>query len=334
MPDIDKVIAQIVSRNFDQILKEPEYPYRLLCQELLQFPVGRVEDVDRIAENIIDASLTGTLPIAGVFHSLSYALFLRTQRPEFRQMFVDGVRKHQSLPRSPEGVWLHPRGRFGKGYALLLDSLQEEASQTAILSTLPDASGDEAARCVEQFRLMRQILRDPATGFWRNGRGWLDEDPQALSPAPWSRGHGWLMRGLLTSILNLSPGAEREELVAMLRETAESLISVVDARGMWPVLLDRPSAPEVSGSAMIAAVFLSAVSLDLLPDHPYHEVSLQTAETVFTDYVDAEGRITGVCPGPGPLMEVESYLGKEFSLEDPHGPFAVCALASAVLQTR
>ncbi len=333
MPEIQKSITQIICRNHDHILSDPTYPYRLFCQELLQFPVGLVEKVDRVVEEIIESAYAGNLPLGGVFHSLPYYLYLRAPSQMFREVFVETARKISHLPRSLEGAWLHPRGRFGGGHALLLDSFQEEAAQIAILSRLPESSGAEPEICVEQFRIVRQILRDPSTGLWHNGRGWIAEDPQALSPAAWSRGHGWVLRGLMTSILNLSPGASRDELISMFRESAENLVPVVDTKGMWAVLLDQPSAPEVSGSAMIAAVFLSAVRLNLLPEQPYRPLALKTAETVFTEYVDSEGRISGVCPGPGPLIDQESYLVEEFSCEDSHGPFALCALASAVLDT-
>ena len=57
---------------------------------------------------------------------------------------------------------------------------------------------------LEQFRIHRRVLRNPETGLWSQGRGWLD-DPEELSPGAWSRSHGCLIRVVVETLEYLPP---------------------------------------------------------------------------------------------------------------------------------
>ncbi len=244
----------------------------------------------------------------------------------------DSEQYRREIPRGPDGAVLHPR-RDG-GQAMLIDSLQEYAARMARAAWL---SGDMsfARECVEQFEVHRRVLRDGRTGLYHQGRGWLD-DPEALSPGAWSRGQGWLIRGMVESLRYLPPGSpEHARLRAMLVELADALLAVQAAEGLWHALPARPpdrSPPESSGSAMIAAALARAVHEGLLPNEPYGQAALRAAKAL-RSYVTADGVVLNACPGPGPLVSEQGYLDvKGFPPDGDHGPGAVLqAVAAEIL---
>ena len=132
----------------------------------------------------------------------------------------------QEIVRAADGLVTHPRGKHrGGGHAILIDSLQEYAARMAKAGSL---SGDESffRECVQQYELHRKLLRDPQTGLWSQGRGWLDEADR-LSPGAWSRGHGWMIRGMVDSLRYLPRDSEYfRRMQKMLRETADALLAV------------------------------------------------------------------------------------------------------------
>ena len=173
------------------------------------------------------------------------------------------------VPRSPEGAIMHSRGeKRGGGQAILIDALQDYASRMAMLGKVTDdpTAYREAA---EQVRIHRELLRDPKTGLWCQGRGWR-EDRDEFSPGAWSRGHGWLIKGMWHCLLHLPP---------------------------------EQSPAEVSGTALIAANFALALDAGLLEGRQYRNAAWRAFRAVST-YVDQDGSVDSVSPGPGPLRKL------------------------------
>jgi hypothetical protein len=195
--------------------------------------------------------------------------FLFKQDSAFIAPYVyESYRMRDSLRRSPEGaVCINHQG----GHYLLIDYLQQYAARMARAGHL---SGDSSffRECVHQFALYRAILRDPGSGLYRQGRGWL-ADPQQLSPACWSRGQGWLLRGMVNSLEYLPPGSPyAAELKCYLVEFADALLAVQDRKGMWhtlPCLPHAESYPEVSGTGMIARYLAVAIRNGFLQGAQY-----------------------------------------------------------------
>jgi len=107
--------------------------------------------------------------------------------------------------------------------------------------------------CVNQFLIYEKILRNESTGLWCQGRGWCN-DRSKLAQGAWSRGHGWLLRGIVTTMLYL-PEKYKQELQPILERVSYSLLNTQSKSGMYHILLDLPnedSAPDVSGVGMIA----------------------------------------------------------------------------------
>jgi hypothetical protein len=223
---------------------------------------------------------------------------------------------------TPEGA-ITLRDKNVAGNPMLIDLVQDYASRLAQTAAI---NGDATLykESVAQFRIYRQILRDPANGLYSQGRGFLD-NPAELSPGAWSRGHGWLMRGMVESLAGMPPdSAEYKELRGYLRELADALLAVQDNEGMWHQLLDKPfedSFPETSGTAMISYNLARAWKLGALPEDRYRAAAVRSFEAV-ARRVGEDGRISGTCKAPGPLRSINGYLRTPGEPDDPHGHFA------------
>jgi len=209
------------------------------------------------------------------------------------------------------------------GNPMLLDVMQDYASRLAQTAAI---TGDKSLyeESTKQFRIYRQVLRNPANGLYSQGRGFLD-DPAALSPGAWSRGHGWLIRGMVESLAVMPRDSESyKELQGYLCELADALLAVQDKEGMWHQLLDKPfvdSFPETSGTALISYNLARAWKLGLLPDERYRAAAAHSFEAVARRVQD-DGRITGTCKAPGPLRSIKGYFRTPGEPDDPHGHFA------------
>ncbi len=220
-------------------------------------------------------------------------------------------------------------------HALLLDRMQDYTSRMAQTGLL---TGDTNyyAECAEQFRLYRQILRDPASGLYSQGRGWMT-DPNELSPGAWSRGHGWLIRGMVDSLMALPPASDEYiEVQGYLQELADALLAVQAPDDMWHQLIHLPpedSYPDSTGTGLILYNLALALDEGILVGAQYRTAAEQAYDALL-DYISSDGLILQACPGPGPLWEMESYTRTPGRTEDgeSHGPFCVIfATAGKVL---
>lgn len=266
------------------------------------------------------------------FICLTYGLYQASDDRAWLPVFVDESRKcRDGIARSAEGAVLHPRGRErGGGEAMLLDSMQEFVARMARAGAV-SGEADFFAEAAKQIRLYRSIVRDPQSGLWHQGRGWIKDEPATISPGTWSRGHGWLLRGL-TAALGAMPRDSHEyrEMQATLVELADALLERQQPSGMWHCLLDRPvgaSPPESSGTAMIATALARAVREGTLTGDQYRD-SARRAFAALPAYVDQEGQVLSVSPGPGPLEREEPWLVESFPPGNDHGTFALMFAAA------
>ncbi len=269
------------------------------------------------------------------FGCLTFAVYRATGDATWIPEFLrESERCRFEHPRSPEGAIMHPRGaQRGGGNAILIDAMQEYAARMARAGAI---TGDRAwfRECIAQFRIYRTLLRDPGTGLWSQGRGWLADQPEKLSPGAWSRGHGWLLRGLTASLAEVPrDSAEFKELNACLREFEDALLPRQLPGGLWPTLLHRPPAdspPDASGSALIATAFSRAWREGWLTDDRVRVAALR-AFAALPVCVDETGIVLSVSPGPGPLESEADYLVRQFPPGNDHGPFSLMfAAAEAV----
>jgi unsaturated rhamnogalacturonyl hydrolase len=328
---------RIADRFVRENRHERNYRIDLALGGLLE--LSEVSDDPRYREHVLAViARRGWTPTTQVswreqsFTCLTYGLYRSGGDRAWLPVFLEESRKcREGISRSAEGAVRHARGRErGGGEALLLDSMQEYVARMARAGAL---SGDPSyfAEAAKQIRLYRAIVRDPQTGLWHQGRGWLKDRPDAVSPGVWSRGHGWLLRGLTAALAETPRNtAEFRELQATLVELADALLARQQPSGMWHCLLDRPptaSPAESSGTAMIATALARAWREGTLPGDRYRGAALR-ALAALPRYVDGEGAVLSVSPGPGPLESEEPWLVSEFPPGNDHGTFALMFAAA------
>jgi len=256
------------------------------------------------------------------FCSYHYALCMATGNREYANPYVsETLRMMKEVKRTPEGAIqiLHK----DKNY-VLIDYIQEYCSRVARTGAL---TGDSLyfMACADQFEIYRKLLRDPGTGLYSQGRGWLP-DTTKISPGAWSRGHGWLIRGMVTALEVMPAGSVSYlKLQPILEELAEALLLVQDEDGMWHQLLHLPfsnSYPETSGTGMIAYNLAVAYERGFLREDKYRDDALLAAGEL-RKYVTDKGVVLGACEGPGPLRSMEKYLDTPAEPDDGHGAQAI-----------
>lgn len=148
---------------------------------------------------------------------------------------------------------------------------------------------------LKEFKLTRQILRDPKTGLyfhaWDESKqmNWADKET-GLSPHFWSRGQGWLSMALV-DVLDYIPAEQtelRQPLLEMITELADALQRYQDASGTWYQILDMPEAPgnylESSGTAMYAYFLAKAVNKGYLPPS-YKETAIKAFNGLLKEFI-------------------------------------------------
>jgi len=254
-----------------------------------------------------------------------YAYFSIYRDNDFLQPFLfQATSMRNEVPLTREGaICLATKSDT----AMLIDYLQDYGSRMARAGKL---SGDTSffGACVRQFEFYHDILRYPASGLYSQGRGWLP-DKSKLSPGCWSRGQGWLLRGMVESIVCIPPESKYyQKLAALLSEFSRALLKAQQPSGMWhtlPCLPFEESHPEVSGTAMIIYYLSKASQLGHINISSLAE-KLAKARMALQHYIDREGNITNISPGPGPLREQDPYR-QPGEQNNPHGfPFVLMAL--------
>lgn len=340
----ERVAARVVAANksYDNVnpYLSRTYTFDLTLEALLEMsetsgnPAWR-EHALRVVRR---RALTPATPLpyqAQPFTAINHALFRATGDHAWLPIFVrESEFWRREAARSPEGAVLTYSRSDPSVRALLIDSLQEYCARMARCGQI---TGDASfyRECATQFRLFRQLLRDPRSGLWSQGRGWIEGKPAEISPGAWSRGHGWLLRGLTAALASTPRDSDDfRELQALLAESADALLPLQQKSGMWHTLLHRPAADspaETSGTAMIATAFSRAWREKLLDDIRLRE-SAEKAFAALPDCVNEHGVVLGTSPGPGPLRTEAPYLIAKFRPDDPHGTFAVLFAAAEALR--
>lgn len=225
--------------------------------------------------------------------------------------------------RTPEGAICitHKGGNY-----MLIDYLQNYLIRMSRAGAL---SGDTLflAEVVKQMNLYRSILQYPDSKLYSQGRGWLP-DKMALSPSAWSRGQGWLMRGLVCSLEVIPKESSYHKILSNhLNELAGGLLRRQDKNGMWhtlPLLEDHVSTPEVSGTAMITYYMSIALRKGFLKGKSF-ETSIKKSLKGINQYLGGNCLVRNVSKGPGPLTSIEDYT-KEGECDNLHGLQAIINL--------
>lgn len=303
----------------------------MLCfgsPEFERYVLEKMQERDWTAETVIPYERQP-------FGHVNYRVGKTTGEPGWLENFAkETMRYRREAVFTPEGAITLNDKRLSN-HPMLLDVMQDYASRLAQTAAI---TGDETLyeESAAQFRIYREVLRDPQTGLYSQGRGFLP-DPKELSPGAWSRGHGWLIRGMVDSLEAMPRGSVPYcELQQYLRELADALLAVQGDTGMWHQLLHLPlddSYPETSGSALIAANLAKAWNLGLLDNPKYRDAALRAFRAI-AQQVGDDGAIAGTCKAPGPLRSIDGYFRTPGEPNDPHGLFAVLFACAEISRIR
>ena len=316
------------------------YYYDLGLESLLEFSevTGERKWQDLVFKIISQRGITSSslLPYQSQsFVSINYAIFRATGDYAWLPVFVrESEIWRKEARRSPEGaVLMYSRGNTDL-YFLVVDHIQEYASR---MSRCGKHTADRTyyVESVSQFKIARSIFRNQENGLYWLGRGWIKEYPDKLAPGAWSRGHGWLLKGMVET-LSLLPRESNEfsELKIMFVEVVDAIVSIQQSSGMWHTLLHRSpdeSVAECSGTAMIATAFSRAYREGILDENRLKESAIRAFKAL-SNYVDDQGLVLSVCPGPGPLGSEIPYLRTEFRPGEHHGPFSMIFAAAEAIR--
>jgi len=260
------------------------------------------------------------------FCDVYFAYFQLKKDSSFVVPYINESRRMmRNLVRTPEGAICirHKRDDY-----MLIDYVQNYIARMAKTGWL---TGDTLfyREAVNQLKLYRSILQYPDSKLYSQGRGWL-EDKSRISPSAWSRGQGWMMRGLVTALEFMPANSVyANEMKTYLKEFADGLLKKQDARGMWhtlPLLPTCKSSPEVSGTAMIAYYMFNAYKNGFLQEKRFLTASRKAKQAV-RRYISTDYAVHNISKGPGPLTDMEAYK-QHGETNNPHGTQAVILLFS------
>ena len=250
------------------------------------------------------------------FCSINFSLGQITDNEDWYKGFVhESYRLLDEAVKSPEGgIMLRHEGK----HRLLIDYLQEYASRLAKTGYLENDTllFEES---VGQFLIYEDIVRDSATGLWRQGRGWCS-DTTKLSEGAWSRGQGWLLRGMVNTLLYV-PDKYQQQLLPVFERLANSLLKVQSEDGMYHILPHLPaekSSPDVSGTGMIAYYLSVGIDNGWLKAEVFRPSILKATHAI-KNHISEKGEILSSSKGPGPLCNQEEYIAYKPKIDEKHG---------------
>lgn len=252
------------------------------------------------------------------FGCLTFALYEATGNKAYLSPFIYSTNKKQKeADFSPEGaILLKSKGK--KGW--LIDYMQEYASRMAKAGSI---TGDTSYynEALKQFELYHQTVRHPETGLYTQGKGWL-ENPDSLSPGAWSRGQGWMLRGMISTYKYLPENSSyRQRLSTIIQEFVDTLIQYQNSDGMWHQLVHLPfenSYAETSGTAFIAYYLTLALDLGVIKGEKYYKVAEKAFQALHKQ-ITSEGDILNACKGPGTIYSMDKYYKTKAPVNEKHG---------------
>jgi unsaturated rhamnogalacturonyl hydrolase len=251
-----------------------------------------------------------------LFTCIHFETYLRTGDSRFISSFNDEATQWRlSVPRDKDGAVCYHI--LPESKRIFIDMLQGYAVFMARAGFL---SGDAMfyEECVKQYETFRNILRNPSTGLWHQGRNWGNK-PGFISPGYWNRGQGWVLRGLVDSMDWLPKDSGYfARMKNILNEFSSGLIRYQDARGMWHQLTDFEEAyPETCGTAFIVHYFYKGFHRGWLSRDPFLS-SAEKGIIALMGFVRKDGIVLNTSQGTGPLMDMEGYLHRPSIPGDPH----------------
>ena len=271
-----------------------------------------------------------------------FPLYARTGNEKYRKAADMLYRSLAEQPRTSEGNFWHK--------SIYPDQVWLDGTYMALpfLALYRDTFGDGEIRDImEQLRVVRKRMRDPATGLYYHGYDasrkafWADPET-GLSRNFWLRAIGWYSLAL-TDLTEIIPRGmeERDELAETLRDLMKSISAFADPEtGMYWQVVNRAGQEgnylETSGSAMVACAMLKGARLGVL-DPSFREQGKKTFNGIVQNHLKVQDGMIGldnIClvAGLGPENNrrrdgsYEYYISEPVVSNDAKGaaPFVLC----------
>ncbi len=281
---------------------------------------GKTHFTDSVLQIMTTRNLqpSDTIPFMGQpFGNLTFELYRSTGDSTYLLPFLYETEKmFREVKRAPNGAVLHG---FNNRNGMLIDYVQEYAARLAKAGSVI-GNNQYFEESVRQLELYDSLVRFPENGLYSQGVGFLD-DPTELSPSAWSRGQGWILRGLVSTMVYLPEGSSYQNRVKkLLIPFVDALIDHQNESGFWHQLVDRPfedSNQETSGTAFIAWYLALAIDNGFLDNEKYRHSAEKAIKAVKTQ-IQPDGTILNGCYGPGPIISIEKYYQTEGIENEPH----------------
>ena len=271
-----------------------------------------------------------------------FTLYDRTGDGKYR-LAADALKRAlDAQPRTPEGSFWHKQIYPNQVW---LDGIYMAMPFLALYEG--HFGGGDYSDILRQVRVVREHMRDAATGLYYHGYDasrkafWADAQT-GLSRSFWLRSIGWFAVALADLVELVPVDAGRDELTALLSDLAESAWHFHDPKtGLYWQVPDRPGEAgnylESSGSAMLAYAMLKGARLGALAPI-WAERGQQTFDGIVKHRlaIDADGQLSlsGIClvAGLGPEDNrrrdgsYEYYISEPVVQNDAKGvaPFVLC----------
>ena len=270
-------------------------------------------------------------------------LYQQTHEEKYKKA-ADLLRKQlKQHPRTSAGAFWHKKTYPNQVW---LDGVYMGMPFLAEYSSMFE-NGASLEEVVNEFKIVRDKLRDPATGLyyhaWDESRkmAWADKDT-GRSGLYWGRGLGWLAMALV-DVLDYIPEDDpelRQPLLNMVSELAEALKKYQDpATGTWYQILDQPERignyRESTASAMFTYFYAKAINKGYLPEH-YKPIAQKAYEGLVKEFItvhkDGLISMTNQCLvaglGFGRDGSYAYYMSEPITENDPkgNGPFILAGV--------
>jgi unsaturated rhamnogalacturonyl hydrolase len=188
-----------------------------------------------------------------------------------------------------------------------------------------------------QPRLFAEYLQDPEDKLFYHCYWTRAGHTYPRNKVFWGRGNGWVIGGLPLTIDHLRPGSpERDQAIAILRETSAALLPYQREDGFFETVFNRPGKTyvESSATALIASGWMQGVADGYLGEE-YLEPGLQAFRAVLESLEMKNGLLSmPLISAPTIAIQLIPYLGYKFTPRGNDWTYGLAALFFAGLSYR
>lgn len=201
-----------------------------------------------------------------------FYLYESTGKEKYRRAINTVYSQLETTPRTKEGSFWHkkiyPNQVWLDGLYMAQPFYMEYETRYNNMEHYNDI--------IQQFRCVKQHMRDKKTGLYYHGYDesremyWADKQT-GCSQNFWLRAIGWFVIALTDTLEQMDEQIyyEYRELIAMLKDLVDALLPYQDISGMFYQIVNRAEIHEnyleTSGTAILAFGILKAVRLGFLP---------------------------------------------------------------------